>query len=105
MAANEIHISDISCRFLITIKDGDTIVDLSSATLLRIIFHKPDATVATKTATLYTDGTDGIIYYNTITGDLDQAGVWKFQAYIEFGSGGKFHSDIGRFTVFSNLDT
>lgn len=102
--ASEIHQYDIASRFIITIKDGDDIVDLSTATLLQIIFHKPDGTLITKTGTLYTDGTDGKLYWATTSvDDLDQEGIWKIQIYIEFNPGGKFHSSISTFQVYPNL--
>jgi len=104
MASGEIRVGDIASRFIITLKDSDTIVDISGATVLQIIFHKPDATILTKTATLLTDGTDGKFYWaTTATTDLDQEGIWKLQGYVEFTSGGKFHSDISSFQVYPNL--
>ncbi len=104
MAQGEIHVGDVSSRFIVTLKDGDGIRDISSATVLQIIFHKPDGTDATKTASFYTDGTDGVLTWaTTSTSDLDQEGLWKLQAYVEFSGGGKYHSDIRQFQVYPNL--
>lgn len=103
MASGEIRVEDVGTMFLITLKDGNNVVDLSGATVKQIIFHKPDSSLLTKTATLYTDGTDGKIYYTTLDGDLDQEGLWKIQAYVQFTVAAKFHSDIGTFQVYSNL--
>lgn len=105
MAAEEIHVGDIGTKFLITLKDGSDIVDISATSTLQIIFHKPDSTLSTKSATLETDGTDGELYYTTSSSDdLDQEGYWKLQAYVEFNSGSKFHSDISGFRVYPNLN-
>ena len=47
MAANEIHLNDIGTQFLLTVKDGSSAVDISSATTKQIIiknvsyFKKP----------------------------------------------------------------
>ncbi len=57
-------------------------VDLSAFTTYQMILQKPDKSEVTKTAVLFTDGTDGIIYYDTVAGDLDQSGTWKRRAKI-----------------------
>ena len=102
MASQEIHVSDIGTEFRCTILDDGTAVDLSGASSIVIKFKKPDNTTLEVDAELYTDGTDGIIFYNAVSGDLDQAGVWKIQALVGIG-GGQFYSDIGVFKVLSNI--
>lgn len=102
MASGEVRVGDVGTQFLVTLQDDDTVVDLSSASTLQFIFHKPDGTNVTKTATLYTDGTDGKIYYNSQSGFLDTAGHWKFQIYVVIGAN-SWKSDIARFTVHPNL--
>lgn len=103
MAASEIHVDDLGTQFILTIKDGEDVVDLSTTSVKQILFHKPDGTILTKDATYYTDGTDGKIYYATVDGDLDLVGSWRLQAYIGIGSS-RWHSDIARFTVHPNLE-
>lgn len=103
MAQGEIHVDDIGTRFLVTVMDGTSVVNLSTATTLQLILHEPDATLLTKTAILYTDGSDGKIYYDSISGDLSSEGNWKIQAKIIFTGGATFHSDISNFQVFPNL--
>jgi len=100
--ASEIHVNDIGTRFLVTIKDDGTVVDVSGATLLQIIFRKPSDTVMTKTGTLMTDGTDGQIYYDAILGDLDEVGNYKIQGKVTITSG-TFYTDIQTFKVHCNL--
>ena len=39
--ADEIHVNDIGTRFLITVKDDGSAVDISSASALQINFRKP----------------------------------------------------------------
>jgi len=80
--AAEVHQNDFGTIFRITISDGDDSVDISSATTKQITFRKPDGTVVTQTAAWYTDGTDGILQYTTVDGDLDTVGFWKIQARI-----------------------
>jgi hypothetical protein len=95
---NEIHVDDIGTQFIATIEDCDGAIDISAYTPLQLTFAKPDGTTSTKTASFYTDGTDGKIYYTTIAGDIDMAGEWKIQGLV---SG--FHSSISSFTVQRNL--
>lgn len=100
--SQQIHVNDIGTEFRIIITDEDNVVDLSSATVLHIIFRKPDSTSITVDANLYTDGTDGTIYYNVVDGDLDQSGIYKIQGYVEIGAGA-FYSSTGSFKVNCNL--
>ena len=97
----ELHVGDVGTRIEVTVKDGDDPVDLSPATVIQIIFEKPDRTTVTKTATV-SDGPGGIMYYDTEAGDLDQAGRWKVQAYIEIPTW-QGHTDVCSFKVYSNL--
>ena len=73
----EIHVDDIGTMFKITLYDDEVIVDVSGATVMQMLFLKPDGTNLTKTAYLFSDGTDGIIKYSTIADDLDIHGKWK----------------------------
>ena len=55
-----------------------------------------------KSRTLDSDGTDGKVYYNTIAGDLDEAGLYKLQAKVILPSG-TYYTDIYSFKVHCNL--
>lgn len=99
----EIHINDIGTVFQVTIKDeNEDIVDISSATVKNLIFQKPDGSTITKSASFVTDGTDGLIKYTTVSGDIDSYGNWKLQAFIDLGDT-ELYSDITKFTVYKNL--
>lgn len=98
MSCAEIHLDDIGTRFTVTIMDDDEVVDLSSYTTKQIILSKPSGEKLTKTATFLTDGTDGVIYYDSISGDLDEVGLWRIQAILD-----TFHSNISTFKVYRNL--
>ena len=106
MPQNEIRISDIGTKFLVTMKDGSSTVDISgtgaTAANKRIIFKKPSGSTLDKAASFNTDGTDGKLYYTTESGDLDEDGIWKLQAKVIIGSQ-TFHSDIHTFKVHRNL--
>jgi len=102
----EVHLNDIGTIFEITLVDqAGAAIDVSSATVTKnIIFRKSDdaQTVITKIASFTTDGTDGKIEYQAITGDLDTLGVWHIQGYVVLSSG-EWKSAIGEFRVHENL--
>jgi hypothetical protein len=104
--ACEIHQNDIGTRFLITITDCDdsSVVDVSSALYRQVNFRKPDDTILTRTASIFNDGSalSGVIYYDTVAGDLDEAGQYKLQAKIGLPSG-TYYTDIYTFKVHCNL--
>lgn len=102
MASNEVHLNNIGTTFRTTVKDDDEVVNLASATTKQIIFLKPDGTRVAKDASFYTDGTDGIIQYTTVSGDLNVAGIWRIQVYCVIGSY-EYYSDIGTVKVHPNL--
>ena len=102
----EVHYNDIGTVFLVTVNDcvsgTSTILDVSTASSLSLVFKSPSGASSTKPATLYTDGTDGKIYYTTVDGDLNQIGTWRIQAIVNIG-GGIYRSDVGTFKVFENI--
>ena len=99
----KVHVGDVGTVFLATIKDQDgVVVDVSTAAVRQMRFKKPDGTLLTKTAVLVTDGTNGQVKYTAIVGDIDQAGEWFTDGYVEIGSG-KWSSDVETFTVADYL--
>lgn len=103
MAANEIHVDDLGTKFIVTVKDGDSVIDVSGATTKNIIFKKPSGTKVTAAASFETDGTNGVISYITTGTELDEAGTYKIQAHVVLSAGNEFHSDISTFKVYRNL--
>jgi len=100
----EIHVGDVGTSLRATIRNqADQVVDVSAADTLELRFVKPDRTRVTFTATLYSDGTDGIVEYITEADDLDQAGIWNIQGYVVI-SGAPKKSNIDEFRVFPNVD-
>jgi hypothetical protein len=84
------------------IREAYNVLDISTSTVKKIIIKRPDNSLLTNDATFMTDGTDGRIFYRTIITDLDQAGKYHTQAYIEM-PGFSGHSTITTFEVFDNL--
>ena len=102
MAANEIHKGDIGTQFTVTVQDGTTVVDISTASTKQLIFKKPGGTILTKRTSVDTDGTDGKMQYVSVDGDLSDDGVWKMQGKVIIG-GNTFSTDITSFKVYRNL--
>ena len=102
MAANEIHKGDIGTQFTVTVQDGTTVVDISTASTKQLIFKKPGGTILTKSTSFVTDGTDGKMQYVSVDGDLSDDGVWKMQGKVIIG-GNSFSTDITSFKVYRNL--
>lgn len=69
------HEGDIGTEILL-----DTGVDITAATLVQIKYQKPDLTTGVWTGVV--DNTTKVKYV-TLAGDLDQAGEWLFQSYVE----------------------
>lgn len=57
----------------------DTGQDVSSASVRRILYKKPDGSSGYWTASL--EGTT-VLVYNMLNTDLDQYGVWTFQSFV-----------------------
>ena len=102
MSANEIHLNDIGTKFQVTVKDGDSVVNISSASTKLLIFKKPSGTKMTKTAAFTSDGSDGKIDYTVIADDLDEVGTYQLQGNVVI-SDGTFYTDIQTFKVHRNL--
>lgn len=108
MSDDDLYMGAVGLVIELTIKELnentgiESIVDVSDATIKRIHIRKPNGVVLQKPSTFKTDGTDGIVQYITILGDLDIAGLYKCQAYISTPSFTGY-SSIVSFTVGQNL--
>jgi hypothetical protein len=93
----------IGVTFKFTVVEDGAALPLQSATIKRFIFRKPVSDVdLTVNASFYTDGSDGILKYVTVSGDLNEVGLWTAQAYLEVGVF-KGNTDTTTFIVESNL--
>lgn len=84
------------------VREGYGVLDISSATTKNIIIEKPDNSLITTSGSFFTDGKDGLLYYRTVIGDLDQVGVYNVQAYIEMPSFIGYSTPTS-FVVYANL--
>jgi hypothetical protein len=86
----DIHVWDTPViRF--TVKDAGVIVDLTSASVLELDMKKPDGTAMTRTLVLE-NAVGGVVYYAFLSDEIDQAGHWRGQPYIEM-AGWKGHAE------------
>ncbi len=114
MAAEGIHKEDVGTKFIVTILKGGVALDLKAiddgageVTTKQIKLKSPDGTVAAHTATYYTDGSDGKIYFTTSADHLYVAGRWEIQGFIVVTGGddaGQWHTDKVEFMVLDNVD-
>ncbi len=106
--ACEIHVGDIGTVFEITVKECnalgvEVVVNLSAITTKKICFRKPNKSILTVDAIFKTDGSDGILQYVTVAGDLDVPGTWSKQALMVFPATGTWRSNLVEFTVIKNI--
>lgn len=103
MSWENIQVDDYGWVGKLTCQQDGTAVDISSYTTKQFILTDPDGTAATKTALFDTDGTDGVLKYTTVDGDIDTAGNWHVQARIA-KAGSELTSDPVAFYVAARLD-
>ena len=103
MAWEDIHVDDFGWVGKLTLKQDGTAVDISSYTTREFIFRAPDGVAVTKTALFDDDGTDGILKYTILTGEIDEAGDWKVAARIK-KVGVELTSEEHSFNVAARLD-
>ena len=71
-----VYVGDIG-----TIIEIDMQQDISTATSVALYVKKPDTTEVTWTPTVYNNN---YLRYTLVSGDVDIAGVYKIQPYVEF---------------------
>ena len=98
--------TDIGTKFQAVIKDQNgSIVDVSGASELELIFRAPSGEIKTFNAENVDDGLDGEIEYTSEVGDINEAGDWEWQARVVIAGadGGDWKSAIKRFNVVEPL--
>lgn len=97
-----IHNANNNVNITLVVSERNVAVDISSATTKQMLFKKPSGTVDTQTTTFTSDGTDGKMYYNLLTADIDETGEWEVQGKVIL-TGGTYTTEIHKFTVYGNL--
>lgn len=99
MSTQTITINDLGTALQITVQEDGSAVDVSTATV-QIELTKPSGTKETKTATFVTDGSNGQIQYVTVSGDIDETGIWSYRGIVTFSGTQVFYTtDPETFTV------
>ena len=93
---SEAHKGDIGT--LIKIDLGE---DISAATVLKIKYRKPSGTVGQWDAVIY--GTTAVAFITTLITDLNEAGPWVLQAYVEIPTPWSGHSTVTAMEVLDVL--
>ena len=83
----ELHQNDVNGQIRVTVKENAAALNISAAASMRMYYAKPSGTSGYWSASLYTDGTDGIMYYQTsASSDLDEDGAWYCQPFLKLGA-------------------
>ena len=98
-----LQVGNVGTRLLLHVVDQyGAPLDLSAATALWMFLRNPADRLLKKAATPLTTGTDGIIQYTTVAGDIDLAGDWQVQALAVLGPK-SFYSNTVRMPVKDNI--
>lgn len=89
----KIYVGDIGTRLRTTLS-----IDLTGYSTIDYKIKKPSGSILTKTCTVE-DAANGILYYDTIDGDLDESGSYLVQAKVDWASGNRNYSFTETFTV------
>lgn len=101
--AADIHVNDIGTELVVAIVDEDgAAVNLAAATVKTIRLKPPTGATLSKAAVLDTNGTDGLIRYDTVSGDLSTPGSWQIQGFVTV-AGKSWSTEVGNFLVKKNL--
>lgn len=102
MASEKIQIEDIGTSIRIRVQENNVNVDISPATSMKIFLKKPSGVTSTKVASFVTDGTDALMHYVSVSGDIDEIGTWKAQGWVRLPQG-DFFTEVTSFKVNRNI--
>jgi len=99
----EVHMNDTGASIICLIREGTAALDIGSATAMAIHYQKPDATTGSWSASLYTDGSDGKMFYETAaSSDLSASGWWSIQPAFTLGDW-TGRAETKEFEVLANI--
>lgn len=100
----DMQYNDIGVPLVLRIhrKNGDTEVLMGSASDMYIILLPPSGAHRVKAASFHTDGSDGMIEYETVSGDLNQQGRWGIQGLFTLGTK-TVRTSVRHFNVKRNI--
>ena len=86
MMAGDIHVGDTPLETLEIKDQKGNIVNINSATTMKLLFKRPDGSTFTRTAVHTTNGEDGLMEYQIVTADYDMPGWWRKEGYVVIGA-------------------
>jgi len=88
---------------------GDTVrlilktgINISGFTILEVRFKRPNGTTGIWTASVYS-GDNTWMEYITSTADINIAGIWAVQVFVESPTGERLHGMWAEFTVYKPI--
>ena len=103
MSWEDIQVDDFGWVGKLTLKQDGSAVDISSYTTKKFILRNPVGATVEKTAIFDSDGTDGVLKYTILTGEIAVAGNWKVEARIA-KTGAEITSNPHAFSVAERLE-
>lgn len=101
--AGQMRRLDVGSVIRVTVIENGAIFNASGAIVKTMKLKKPSGEVEEHPAEFQTDGSNGIVQYVTVENDLDEAGPWTGQVFLEFSDQAMWHCEPFNFTVGDNL--
>lgn len=103
--AGQIHKGDVGTILRVQVTEKGKPFDASAATVHDVTFKKPSGTITEPApADFESNGVDGWFRYVTKQGDLDEAGPWQGELYLE-APNGAWTTELFSFPVADTLRT
>jgi len=105
----DVHVGDIGTLYKAKVQDLGTPIDISTATVKKLIFKAP-AGVVEKVATVIHPDADWYLTYTAVAADSNAGGIHSkkgtvsWQGYVEFASGDRYHTNIETYEIEKNLN-
>lgn len=103
----EVHVGDVGTTYRAKIQDAGEAFDPSAAISKVLVFRTAGGTLRTRDATVVHEAPDWWLVYTTNLADdsefHDTAGLYKWQGFVTFPDGQRYHTTIDTFTVAGNL--
>lgn len=100
--ATVVVVGDVGTQIRVTMLDNGEPLSLATATSLTMLLRKPSGECISRSASLYTDGSDGVMVYAVEDGLFDSPGTWIVQGLVTFPAG-SWASAPGRFTALRRI--
>jgi hypothetical protein len=99
-----VRVGDIGTVFEASFVDEDgAVVNIGTAVTKTLTFRRPNGSTFTRAGSFTTDGSDGLLEYAAVAGDLTLEGDWQVQGAVVLGSGATYHAEPHEFVVGPNL--